>query len=172
MGESFPSFQTALLRVWAGKRYRSFLGPRQLGDPCPSFLRTTVMRGYTGRGDGRSERDSLKSWGRSGTTSPFQPCTGLSLDTHFFAWDSWARPTTVTCGQSVREAGRWEWLGSALTPWAPDPQSWWPRDLQPGVSSRAWRPYTLPVGTGKPLWLSWPFSSFSSFGSQATLGPH
>lgn len=171
MGESFPSFQTALLRVWAGKRYRSFLGPRQLGDPCPSFLRTTVMRGYTGQGDGRSERQSQKLgtfWNHKSVPALHGPLPGHPLlCLGLLGKANYSHLRAVS-------AGGWEvgWLGSALTPWAPDPQSWWPRDLQPGVSSRAWRPYTLPVGTGKPLWFSWPFSSFSSFGSQATLGPH
>lgn len=156
--------------MWAGKRYRSFLGPQQLGDPCPSFLRTIVMRGYTGWGDGCSESQSQKL-GNIQNHKSVPALHGLLPLYPLLCLDSWARPTTVTCGQSVREAGRWVWLGSALTPWTPDPQSWWPQDLQPGVSSRAWRPRTLPGGTAKALWLSWPFSSFSSFGSPATLGP-
>lgn len=170
MGTSFLLFQTMLFSLCGLGSYIRFLGPQQLGDPCPSFLRTTVMRGHTGRGGGCSETQSQK------LGNVLEPQVHSSLaqapPEHPFCLDSWARSTKSPAGS---QCGR---LGSGSAAWlcpdprAPDPQSWWPRGPQPGVSSRAWRPHTLPVGIGKPLWLSWPFSSFSSFGSPATLGPH
>lgn len=157
-----------------GRGTKVFLGLSSLETPPPHPSRPLVTPGWAGGGDG--SRDSVSKAGRallpeviecSGTASP-SPCSGLSAHTHSFAWTLGQAQLKSLVGRGG--VGTWRECGLAL----PCPRGHlilkslkWPWCLKSEVSFQ----HALLVGTGKPPWISWPFSSFSSFWSQVMLGP-
>lgn len=174
VGKTFPSFPDNVLKyVWAGGEVLKFFrGLGSLETPAHHSLGQLSCKAAQA-GEMDALRFSLKARELSGTTNLSQPYAGLSLDTgfspdtHSIAWTlgqaHLKSPVGSQCGKL--ETGRVAWL-------CPNSMGSSGLDIQAGVSSQASPLHTLLVGTGKPLWLSWPSSSFSSFGSQATPGPH
>lgn len=139
---------TCFRQMWGRRKWGALSFSSRQHQVCVGWGRGTNVSGdlcsletppYHSQGSGRSGRRMLRLNLQSRGTFWIHESslTQASPYTHFSAGTLGQAQLKSSMGSQCGKLGTGVWLGSALSPRAPDLQSRWPRDLQPGVSSQA-----------------------------------